>query len=354
MNNWVALITDTHAGIRGDSEHFQEYQQKFYRDIFFPTCSEYGVEHIYHLGDIFDRRKFVNFKTLHSYTEHFLEPLKASGMQMSLLVGNHDVTYKNTNEVNSPNLLLKQYDCITIYDDEPVTLNLSTKNKVALIPWINNSNYQETLSFLKDTDANVVFGHFEFSGFEMHRGQISEGGMSTSGFDKFDLVCSGHFHHKSTVGNITYLGAPFEYTWSDFDDERGFHLLNTETLELKYVRNPYTMFEKIIYSGDKTPTTLPEIAGKIVKVVIQENSNPYLFEKFMDKLLKMGAYELSVSDFSQPEVGDLTDDEIKKSAKDTIEIVCDFIESSTDDTVLAEDVKTYIKTLYAESLSEEC
>lgn len=148
MSEWVALITDSHAGVRGDSEHFAEFQGKFYLDVFFPTLKKYGVKKIFHGGDIFDRRKFINFKTLDKYTEHFLKPLEESGCEMHLLVGNHDVAFKNTNEINSPKLLLNAYSCIHVYDGDPVVLPLGSKNKIALVPWINFANYDDTMSFL--------------------------------------------------------------------------------------------------------------------------------------------------------------------------------------------------------------
>ena len=56
----IALITDTHFGARNDSLLFLDFFRKFYENIFFPTLKERGIKEIIHLGDVVDRRKFIN------------------------------------------------------------------------------------------------------------------------------------------------------------------------------------------------------------------------------------------------------------------------------------------------------
>ena len=61
----IAIITDTHFGAKGDSQIFLEHTFKFFEDVFFPTIKERGITNVLHLGDLMDRRKYVNFHTLH-------------------------------------------------------------------------------------------------------------------------------------------------------------------------------------------------------------------------------------------------------------------------------------------------
>ena len=102
----IALLNDTHAGVRGDMEAMAKYQGRFYEEIFFPYLKEHNIDHIIHLGDYFDRRKYVNFATLKANREHFIEPLIKNDISMDLIIGNHDTYYKSTNDVNAPQLLL--------------------------------------------------------------------------------------------------------------------------------------------------------------------------------------------------------------------------------------------------------
>ena len=60
----IALVTDTHFGARSDSQAFDAYFKKFYQEVFFSEIDKRKITKIIHLGDCFDRRKYVNFNSL--------------------------------------------------------------------------------------------------------------------------------------------------------------------------------------------------------------------------------------------------------------------------------------------------
>ena len=133
-----------------------------------------------------------------------------------MVVGNHDTYFKNTNSINS----LKASCTVTasmpitvnMYWDHPVEVDMDGET-IMLCPWICPENAEISLKMLEETKAQVVMGHFEIQGFEMYKGSINHEGLEKNVFNKFEMVCSGHFHHKSSYGNIHYLGAPYEMTW---------------------------------------------------------------------------------------------------------------------------------------------
>ena len=351
----IALINDTHAGARGDDPRFNEFFFKFWEGTFFPYLEEHGIQKIIHLGDVVDRRKFISFVTLNSWRKRFFDVLEQKSISMDVIVGNHDVTYKNTNEINAMTELFDHYNNINVYT-EPVMRDFSGTN-IALIPWINSSNYEQALQFLKETPAQICFGHFEIAGFEMDRGNVCHTGMDKSTFDRFDTVLSGHFHHKSSSGNITYLGNQYEITWADYNDQRGFHVFDTETRELTFVPNPHRMFHKLNYDDGAQDYEFWKaydyhtLKDCFVKIVVLNKQNPYLFDNVVDNLYKAGVGDLSiVEDFTDVALED--DQELVDQAEDTMTILSKYIDNLPLN-VNNDKLKTLMRELYVEALNTE-
>ena len=226
------------------------------------------------------------------------------------------------------------------------------------MPWINSTNYDESIAEMESTEAQIMMGHLEIAGFEMHRGQVSDHGMEASIFDKFDMVMSGHFHHRSRNRNIDYLGTPYEMTWSDYNDPKGFHIFDTSTRELTFVENPYCMFKKVFY--DDTNKTIEEatavpahLDGTYVKVIVKSKSNPYWFDVFIDKLEKTGVLNVQVVDDNLNMTFENTEDLVSE-AEDTLTIMKNYISqlnvgSDTDNKLL----EGLVQGLYNEALTME-
>jgi DNA repair exonuclease SbcCD nuclease subunit len=351
----IALITDTHWGARGDSPAFAEYFNRFYYEQFFPYLAANGISRIFHLGDIVDRRKYINFVTAR-HLRKFVEHCDSSGIRLDVIIGNHDTSFKNTNEVNSMRELFEHstYD-IHYYSDADVVDVDGTD--IAVLPWICSGNYEESMQFINNTNAQILFGHLELAGFEMYKGAINDHGFDSKIFDKFDVVCSGHFHHKSTRGNINYLGAPYEMSWSDYNDPRGFHVFDTETRELTYIRNPLTMFNKIHYHDqDKTLDDIMAVdwdhyKGSYVKLIVHTKTNPYWFDMFVDKIEKAGVLDLQVVDDNlNLQLED--DGDIVSEAEDTLTVLNKVVEQ-VDSRVDKKVLYNFLSTLYNEALSVE-
>jgi DNA repair exonuclease SbcCD nuclease subunit len=346
----VCLINDTHFGGRSDSRNFSKYFERFYTDIFFPYLKKHGIQRVVHGGDIFDRRKYINFLTLSDSRRFFFEPMRE--FEMDLIVGNHDVSWKNRNDLNSPDLLLKDYPNIKVHTS---ALELDVDGfKLALLPWVCSDNYEESMQFVKDTTATHMYAHLEIQGFEMHLGQISESGFDRSVFSKFEQVLSGHFHHKSNAGNISYLGSPYEMTWADYNDPKGFHVFDTNTRQLTFVENPYKMFQKIYYNDvtedidDVLARDYDQYTNSYVRLVIQDKSNPFNFERVVDKIEKASPIDLSFVDDTLDLSLDNSD--ISEDVEDTPTIIASSVEQAVKESQ-KKDVKKLILELYNEAIS---
>lgn len=352
----IALVTDTHFGARNDNTAFAEYFKQFYDTIFFPYLKENNITEIIHLGDVVDRRKYLNYQTAEIMQEAFFDPIINNNYNVNIIIGNHDTYYKNTNKVNSISRLYNSYtgDNIQWHDNKPGVVNYDGLD-IMLLPWICTDTYEPFLKEVQETDCQVLFGHLELKGFIMHKGAINTNGMESNIFDKFDVVCSGHFHHKSTVGNINYLGCPYEITWSDYDDPRGFHIFDTETRELEFIRNPLTMFHKIWY--DDSNTTMEQVVNRnyepmrncYVKVIVTNKDNPFWFDMFIEKLEKVSPLHVQVVE-DHLNLDLESDDEIVSEAEDTLTILHKYV-NTLDVNVDKEKLETKIKDLYSEALS---
>ena len=347
----VAIITDQHFGARNDSVAFLDFYQKFYDGIFFPTLDENRITHLLILGDTFDRRKYVNFYALQRAKEMFFDKLSARNISVHMLAGNHDTYFKNTNEVNSPDLLLREYTNINVID-HPATIYVDD-TAICMMPWICPENYQDSLDTLKDTQAEICMGHFEIAGFSMYRGMESHEGLSKDLFNKFDLVFSGHYHHRSDDGHIYYLGNPYELTWQDYNDPRGFHLFDLSTRQLEFITNPYTMFARVEYDDkDVEPVEIDslDLKDKYVKLIVVNKTDYYKFDKFIQKLYNKGCSDIKIvedmSEFQEGEIGD------EINLEDTVSVLSHFIDSVETD-VDKEQIKTFMKSLYTEAVNIE-
>ena len=340
----IALITDQHLDGRKGSLAFWNYFQRFYDDIFFPTLEREGITTVIDLGDTFDNRKSMDFNNFHRVKDNYFERLK--DYKVHMLLGNHCTYYKNTNRINSPELLLEQYDNISIYS-EPKHIKLGSK-KFLMLPWINRENQDKILGLLETSEADICCGHLELNGFEVTPGMRMDHGMDPGLFHRFKRVWSGHYHHKSKRGNVQYLGNPYQMFWNDYKDVRGFHIYDTESDELKFVPNPYEIFEKIFYddtSVDYNKQNVSSYKDKFIKLVVNEKRDYQMFETLVDRLYNVGVHDVKIVE-TLVDADDTEDIEI--NVKDTLTLLSEYIDE-IDLQVDKSDLKKLMQSLYIES-----
>lgn len=350
----IVILGDTHFGARSDSLDFHRYFQRFYEEIFFPYLKEHNITTIFQMGDLFDRRKFINFNSLYLARKYFFDVCKSNNITLHTLIGNHDVAFKNTLEVNSPSLVVSDYSNIIVYTD---FANVDFDGlAVDIVPWLCDDNESKIFKQIKNSKSEICFGHFEISGFEMDKGNVCEIGIDKKSLAKYDIVLSGHFHHKSSDKNITYVGTPYEMTWSDYKDPKGFHVFDTETREMEFVGNTFNMFNKIVYDDSESDFEswksfdFSKYKDTYLKVVVLNKQNPYLFDHVLDNIYKAGCSDVSiVEDFTDTI---LDDDEIIDQAEDTMTILSKYIDVIEID-VEPEKLKNIMKEIYIEALNTE-
>jgi len=351
------MPTDTHAGVRNDNPAFQLYQKRCW-EWFFKHIDEHNIKHVIHLGDIYDRRKYVNFMSAMRLREDFFEPLAERNIETHIIVGNHDMYYKDTHVVNALEEVVRgRYSNISIYSI-PTVVSIDGLD-IQLMPWITDSNREEAMEAITKPKADIMMGHLELNGFTMHKGAISDHGMDRSVFDKFDKVYSGHYHHRSTIGNVSYIGAFGEYTWADYNDPRGFSVLDTKTRNLEFIQNPYRMF-RIAKYDDIAESNIVEKIQKTdfskykdcyIKLVVVNKSNPYAFDLLFDSLYKAGPLDIQIVEDASVLI-DNEDDVDVDEAEDTATILRKYIGGLTLP-VDSDKMKDFMLDIYNEALQVE-
>ena len=340
----IAIITDQHLDGRKGNLAFWNYFQKFYDDVFFPTLEKKGIRVIFDLGDTFDNRKSMDFNTFHRVRENYFERLKP--YEVHMLLGNHCTYYKNTNRINSPELLLKQYENIKIYS-EPKEI-LMGKKVFLMLPWINKENQEEVFGLLERSEADICCGHLELTGFEMIPGLTMDHGMDAGLFHRFKRVWSGHFHHRSKKGNVQYLGNPYQMYWNDYKDRRGFHIYDTESDRLEFIPNPYEIFDKIIYDDTSVDYNKQDVScykDKFLKIVVDRKQDYQMFETLVDRLYNVGVHDVKIIETL---VDADTQEDLEVSTKDTLTLLNDYIDE-VEMSVEKSDLKNLMRSLYIES-----
>ena len=338
----ILLITDQHFGVRNDNEHFINHYKKFYGQVVIPFIKASGIKEIISLGDTFDRRRYINFHSLDEAKEMWFDQLIKLGCNHTMLIGNHDIYYKNTLKVNAPHEILGEYNFDVI--DKPTTKSYDGTD-ILMLPWICDDNKSEVFEAVQRSKAPVCMGHLELNGFEAHPGHIMESGMDGTFFNKFKRVFSGHYHQKSTKGNISYLGNPYQLYWNDYGCKRGFHVFDTTTLKTTFYRNPFDIFYKLYYNNGVSIPESEDLKGSFVKLIVEEKGDYQKFDYAVKQLQNIGFGDLKIVEDLSAEL------ECSDSTLET-EDTMTLLESYIDEIELKVDksnVKSVMRSLYVEA-----
>lgn len=346
----IAILGDCHLGARNASNHFSTFFNKFFSDIFYPYLIENNIKEVIQLGDLFDNRASLSIKAFAACKGPWFDPLVKNNITMYTLLGNHDLFYKNSSKINAPELFLSEYknNIRVINGCEIIELHGTT---FAFVSWICEENKEDVYNFMsRDRIADICCGHFEIEGFEMMRGIAGHGGLPRELFSRFEATLSGHYHTRSydDYHRIHYVGTPYEITFADMHDPRGFTVFDTETRLFEFIQNPYTMFERVIYnegwSGD-----VNNLTGKAVKLVVEKKTDLYTFDRFIDSVKLANVYDLNIiENFAELHNVDVDGEMHIENAQSIIHQYIDALSTSVDKDAL----KTFMSGLYQEAITQ--
>jgi DNA repair exonuclease SbcCD nuclease subunit len=347
-----AILGDTHFGCRNGSPAFHGLFESFYLETFIPYLKQNGITKVFQLGDLFDQRKKIDFNSLAECKRYFFKPLEDAEIELYTLLGNHDLYFRESLKISSTGLILGEFSNINVYDDIE-TVILEDGTSIDMVPWICKENEERYTNFIKESNSDLCFGHFEIQNFAMYKNMESQHGISSTLFQRYEGVYSGHYHTKSSRDNIHYVGTPYEMTWSDYNDPKGFHIFDTETRKLEFIQTPHTMFHRHEYNdatNNYTNFNIAPFQKKYIKVVVEHKSDFYQFDQFLRKLYESDTHEIKIlEDLSDFKEGEL-DDNI--SIENTLDVLETYIESVADESNKKE-IQLFMKSLYLEALESQ-
>lgn len=352
----IAILTDCHFGVHGNSEEFLTYQEKFFNDLFFPYLKKEKIKTILDLGDTFESRKNISYNTLNESKKFFFDRIEKEGYNLKIIVGNHSTYYKHDIDVNSPKLLFDKYSKIDVIDEPKEFIIGGTK--FLLVPWINNSNQKEVLRAINNTDAHYLLGHFEISGMKLHKNWQFSDGLDHSILNKFKEVWSGHYHLKLHKDNFIYLGTPYQMDWGDINHEKGFYVFDNDTQTLEFIENKMKIYHIIEYvdSIDVDTFDYSIYSNSYIRVILNESIVGYTkFDLFLSKLGEV-CYDIKVDEkfYNNILKTDLKEKELNDDVSSiTQERTIDTIKKFTEDNEIVDNNKLFIFMEKAYNYSKE-
>lgn len=305
----LVIIGDLHYGVSRDDPWIQNIQSKS-TDQVIEYCVKNGIKDVIQTGDWFDVRKWVTHVTM-EFSRKNVEKYLSAGINLHIIIGNHDLHYKNTIHPNSVSELLSRYPNVKIYD-KPTTVDFDGV-LFDMIPWMCETNTSDILEHIKTSNAEYCVGHWELNGFYFYKGMKSHG-LEPDFLKKYKQVYSGHFHTISSASNIQYVGTPYSITAGDENDPRGFWDFNDG--ELKFIENPVMWHQKIYYPCNIDVKDYTDLAVRLV--VSKPDDKLADFESSLEKVVH------SLHTIS-PKLADVQQEEVDVEVKSLDDLISKYI-----------------------------
>lgn len=342
----LAIINDSHVSVRHGDDVFGRQISNFFTNEFFPELDRRNIDHVIHLGDLFDNRKQISVLALKMFNESFVLPMKLSGRKMTALAGNHDCFHRNTNEVNTLTEILGQHKFVELLTHKP---KFDKTLGIGFIPWISDMNREICLSAVAEgwKELDTLFGHFEIAGFQMFRGSMMSHGLSAEIFRRYECVLSGHYHTKSSSHNISYLGTQYELTWSDHNDPKFFHVFDTQTRQVESIPTDQKLFLRLTY-GDQ----IPDVKDKFIRVRIPADADKSANE-FIETIKAGSPIECLIQDERILKKNQLTETTSISTSHSNIDALKAYVASQKEiPQNRAEELTRLLESVYQETLHD--
>jgi DNA repair exonuclease SbcCD nuclease subunit len=244
----ILIIGDTHLGLGypNSIDKWFKVHREYFEEFLIPLVRKEMTEDdiIIHCGDLFDNRSVVPINIL-NYAQDLLEKL-SSICPVHILIGNHDLYTKASNDVNTVKLY-KYIPNITVYE-KPTKIDFCGKS-ILMLPWVEKK--QDQIDILKRfSGCDYLFCHSDLNGAKMHLTSVAhknQDKIDVEDFSGYKNVYSGHIHILQVTKNFTFVGNNFEMDRNDINNQKGIFILDTLVDEERFIPNNISPRYKKIY-----------------------------------------------------------------------------------------------------------
>lgn len=356
----IAIISDIHFGQSNFNIELFNSQMEFFEQQFFPYLKENNIKHVIHCGDFFHNRNVINWLLYNEIKTRFFKWFDDNDIILHMILGNHDLFYRSTLKINSLSETVKEFKNIIVYDkNRTITIFPYT---IGMVPWIIDKKSSQL-----PNNCDILFVHMDIHGFPMTKGILSKNGYELKHFAKYKYVFSGHYHCNYIKDNVIMVGSPYQTSWNDFNETKGFYVLN-DNYDLNYIKNTINpKFVKLYYDDNKIEVLGLEDSPKFVSeeeaIAIAKKNYVRLFVKFIkdqnklenfhNSLLSVSKNSYKIDIINLSDYVEDVDEEIVELDMDTFDIIISSIENMTFEESIDKELLIKIsKSLFKEATDE--
>ena len=284
----VYMITDTHFGIYlNNLDKWLNMMESTFYNYVIPFLKENAKpgDILIHLGDLFDNRTSIPIN-ISNKVEKILKDI-SDIIPIHIMVGNHDLFNKGSNEVNSVRLFSYMNKNISVYEN-PSKIKLQNKDLI-LIPWVEKRT--DLIKCIENNPGDYLFCHSDLNGCKMHLNSVAhrnDDKIDVEEFGKYKEVFSGHVHICQRNKNFRFIGSLWQMDRNDTGDQKGITILDLETGEVSFNPNTYSpTFRKFKVITEEDIDKLDEIKDTKDYIDIAISNNLLINNRKLRRKLEM-------------------------------------------------------------------
>ncbi len=317
----IFVLGDLHLGVRNNSLEWSEIQSDFLINRFLQQVDEEGFDPekdiLVQVGDWNHVRESTNvriYKLSLKISEVLTNKFKRG---VFVILGNHDVYYKDRTDTHSLEGFDKIYSNFMVYE-KPQTLTINS-HKFLMLPWIENLNELKE-QIKKNSSAKYVFCHADVKGFNLNKFQKLEHGLEQEDTTSFTKIYSGHIHIRQERGNVLYVGTPYEMDRGDRGNTKGFYVLDAsgKKIKEKFIENDFSprhLKFDILDLLNLTPNEIKKIFNNnFIDVLIEsEFSKKFPISQFTELVKEYGHRFLEFGSYSRDQLKERSEIELNSN-----------------------------------------